>query len=349
MLDDANVINQRDPHGALGVAAAESQQAFFTAEVINPDHDNRDISHIVVTGMGGSVLAALLVKSWLRDTFTVPFEVVRGYTLPSYVGQNTLVIVSSCSGNTEETLSALDDARKRGAQVAIASSGGELLKRAQDAGIAHVVLPDRNQIEPRMSTIAQVRTLLKLLAHFGTISNDYYDEVGSTGDWLADKSSEWFANVSTDKNYAKQLALLAVGKTPVFYGGALTAPLAYKWKISWNENAKNVAFWNELPEFNHNEFIGWSSHPVEKPFAVFDLISFYEHERIRKRFDVSDRLLSGKRPKATPVNLHGETVIRQLLWGCVLADFVSIYVAILNGVDPTPVDLVEKLKAEMVK
>jgi len=153
--------------------------------------------------------------------------------------------------------------------------------------------------------------------------------------------------VLVDKNYAKQLALLAVGKTPVFYGGTLTAPVAYKWKISWNENAKNTAFWNELPEFNHNEFIGWTSHPVEKPFAVFDLVSHLEHSQILKRFEISDRLLSGQRPKSTVVNLQGDTAIKQLLWGSILADFVSIYVAILNGVDPTPVPLIEKLKQEL--
>lgn len=133
----------------------------------------------------------------------------------------------------------------------------------------------------------------------------------------------------------------------MFYAGHLMAPVAYKWKISWNENAKNLAFWNEYPEFNHNEFIGWSSHPVEKPFAVIDLVSEFEHERIQKRFAVSDKLLSGRRPKAHIVRLQGETPLAQMLWGCILADFVSIYVAVLNGVDPTPVDLIEKFKKEL--
>ena len=123
--------------------------------------------------------------------------------------------------------------------------------------------------------------------------------------------------------------------------------MAYKWKISWNENAKNVAFWNEYPEFNHNEFIGWTSHPVEKPFAVFDLVSSFEHPRILNRFEISDRLLSGQRPKSTVINLAGKSTIQQLLWGSILADFTSIYVAILNNVNPMPVQLIEKLKAEL--
>ena len=109
-----------------------------------------------------------------------------------------------------------------------------------------------------------------------------------------------------------------------------------------------MAFNNQYPEFNHNEFMGWASHPVEKPFAVFDLISKLEHPQILKRFKMSDKLLSGKRPKAQVVKLRGETLLQQLLWGCILADFASIYAAILNGVNPTPVDLIEKLKKELV-
>jgi glucose/mannose-6-phosphate isomerase len=126
-------------------------------------------------------------------------------------------------------------------------------------------------------------------------------------------------------------------------------PIAYKWKISFNENAKNIAFTNELPEFNHNEFIGWSSHPIEKPFAVLDLVSKFEDPRILRRFEISDRLLSGMRPKAITVNLKGDTPLRQMLWGSILGDFVGIYLALLNGVNPTPVDLIEKLKIELAK
>jgi glucose/mannose-6-phosphate isomerase len=345
MLDDNNVLKQRDPKDALGVAAHEYEQASFTVKVLHPEHDGRDITKIVVAGMGGSALAALLAKTWLKDKLKLPFEVVRTYNLPEYVDYHTLVIASSYSGNTEETLSCFDDAKQRGAQMAVISAGGALAEKADEDSIAQVLLPAA--LQPRMAVIYNLRALMALLGHFQLVSFDYFDEIKSTADWLKEQTSAWTQDVSVDKNYAKQLALLAVGKTPVFYGGALTAPLAYKWKISWNENAKNVAFWNEYPEFNHNEFIGWTSHPVEKPFAVFDLISKFEHPQILKRFTVSDKLLSGRRPKANIVELQGESLIAQLLWGSILADFVSIYVAILNGVDPTPVPLIEKLKQEL--
>jgi glucose/mannose-6-phosphate isomerase len=192
-----------------------------------------------------------------------------------------------------------------------------------------------------------LRALTKLLVSFGVIGEDKFEEISSVSEWLKSETAKWSVNVSTTENYAKQLAIHAVGKTAIFYGGTLTAPVAYKWKISWNENAKNVAFWNEFPEFNHNEFIGWTSHPVDKPFAIFDLISPLEHPQILKRFEVSDRLLSGQRPKTTNINLAGNTLIKQLLWGSILADYVSIYLAILNGINPTPVQLIEKLKHEL--
>lgn len=346
MLDDSNVIKQRDPKDALGVAAREYEQASFTVEVIHPDHDGREITKVVVAGMGGSALAALLAKAWLKEELNVPFEVVRAYDLPEYVDYNTLVVVSSYSGNTEETLSCLDDARQRNAQVAIISAGGVLAEKAEEYGIAQVLLPA--SLQPRMAVIYNLRALTALLGHFQLVSFDYFDQIKSTADWLKEQSSGWTADVTVDKNYAKQLALMAVGKTPVFYSGSLMAPVAYKWKISWNENAKNLAFWNEYPEFNHNEFMGWTSHPVEKPFAIFDLVSNFEHPQILKRFEISDRLLSGRRSKANVVTLVGDTPITQMLWGNILADFVSIYVAILNGVDPTPVALIEKLKSELV-
>ncbi len=347
MLDDENILKQRDSGGALEVAASEWQQASYAATIEQGDHDGRAIHKVVLAGMGGSALAALLVKSWLNDVIAIPFEVVREYTLPKYVDESTLVIVSSCSGNTEETLSCLDDAVAQNAQIAILTSGGTLLERAKKGDITYITLPDRSQLEPRMTTIAQIRSLARLLAHFGIIDEKYFVQIAEASDWLHSESELWAKTVNVERNYAKLMALIAVGKTPVFYGGSLMAPLAYKWKISWNENAKNIAFWNTIPESNHNEFIGWTSHPIEKPFVVFDLVSELEHPRIQKRFNLNDRLLSGMRPKSNVIPIQGTSVIEQLLWGCILADYVSIYVAILNGVDPTRVDLIEKLKKEM--
>lgn len=345
LLDNANMLAQKDPGGALIIAAQQFEQASFDAEVWNKEHDDREITGIVVAGMGGSALAALIVKVWLRDELKIPFEVIRDYDLPAWVDRHTLVITSSYSGNTEETLSILEKAERIEAQIGIIASAGKLIDIAGGYNIAHVSLP--TGIQPRMALIYNLRALVALLENFGVIHGKS-EEIEQLTGWLGRESARWTGDILTDENYAKQLAELAVGKTPVFYGGALTAPVAYKWKISWNESSKNVAFWNEYPEFNHNEFMGWTSHPIEKPFVVFDLVSRFEHPQILKRFQISDKLLSGKRPKAITVELQGDSMLAHMLWGAILADFVSIYVGILNGVDPTPVELIEKLKQELV-
>lgn len=345
MLDDANILKQRDPNGALDIVSRQYEQEKYEVKICNADHDGREIRNIVFAGMGGSALAALLVRKWLKTELPLPFEIFRSYDLPEYVSHNTLVILSSYSGNAEETLSSLEQAIACDAQIAIMTSGGHLVERANKNQITYALLPPG--LQPRMAVIDDLRALVKILINFNAISSDRLSDISSTSDWIRDESSKWLANVPTDQNYAKQLAQKIVGKTAIFYGGTLTAPVAYKWKISINENAKNMAFWNELPEANHNEFIGWTSHPVEKPFVVFDIISSFENPKILRRFEITDRLLSGKRPKAIPINLVGDSAIKQLLWGSILADFVGIYLAILNNVNPMPVELIEKLKHEL--
>lgn len=345
MLDDFNLLRQRDPDGALMVASEQPDQAKSVPIVQNGENDGRPIYNVVIAGMGGSALAALMLKTWLKSDFPEPLEIVRGYDLPKYVDSDTLVIISSYSGNTEEALSCLQQAKSKSAQIGAVASGGQLIETAKAEEIAHVVLP--SGMQPRYGVISNLCALLAVLANFKVIGHDKLGEVLAAANWLSDETTKWTPDVPTEENYAKTLALEAVGKTAIFYGGELTAPVAYKWKISWNENAKNVSFWNEYPEFNHNEFLGWTSHPIEKPFAVFDIISPLEDPKIIKRFDITDRLLSGMRPKSTVIKLEGDTLIKQMLWGSILADFVSIYLAILNNVDPTQVDLIEKLKQEL--
>lgn len=345
MLDDVNVISQRDRDDALGVAAELYKQAEYDCVLAHAENDGRKLENIIIAGMGGSALAADVLKVLLQDSLQLPLEIVKGYVLPEYAGENTLVITSSHSGNTEETVACLEQAITRLCQIAVTSTGGTL----KDMADAHDIMfaPIKPGTQPRMGMIYNLRSILRILVEYKVVDASVYEKMATLSGWLQKESELWGKAIPTEHNYAKQLALIAVGKTPVFYGGSLMAPVAYKWKISWNENAKNVAFWNYLPEFNHNEFLGWTSHPVEKPFAVFDLVSELEHPRVQKRFALSDKLLSGRRPKSTVVPIAGDTLAAQILWGCILADFVSIYVAILNNVDPTQVDLIEKFKKEL--
>ncbi len=345
MLDDINVLKQRDPAQTLERAAELYQALEWQPEVANGSYDHRQITSVIFAGMGGSALAADIAAHLLQTQLSIPVEVVRDYDLPRYAGAETLVFAISHSGNTEETVNCYEEARQRNCQIAIIATGGKLLEKAIEHDVVNVTIPSGGQ--PRMAMFRHLRAIFHLLEHFEVTDNHFGNELREAASWLKAESGSWHSGVPIHENYAKQFALMAVGKSAAFYGGPLTAPLAYKFKISWNESSKNIAFSNEYPEFNHNEFIGWSSHPVEKPFFIVDLISDQERPRITERMELSDRLLSGIRPKSTEIHLRGETYLRQAVWACTFADFASIYLAILNNVNPEPVALVEKFKKEL--
>lgn len=342
ILDNQNVIAQRDPQDALGVATGQCD--YFAVSFDATFTPRGEVKNIVWAGIGGSALPMVVVQSWPQTT--IPFEIVRNYDIPPYVGENTLFVASSYSGNTEETLEALTHAEEKGAQIVIVAAGGTLMEIAKEKGYPLFVIPAG--IQPRMATFYFVSAFVSIVRELNVTFYDV-NELAQVGEWLRDKIKNWASTVPTDDNYAKQLALQLMGKTTVMYAGPKLYPAANKWKICMNENAKNTAWANQYPEFNHNEFIGWSSHPVEKPFAVVEIRSHLEHERVQKRFEVTERLLSGMRPAPIVVVPEGETLLQQLAWGFALGDFVSIYLGILNGVNPTPVELVEKLKAELAK
>lgn len=341
MLDDLKYIHERDAQDALGVAEKQWQQLLQRYDVAPlGNFDAQPIYNVVLAGMGGSALAAAILQSW--PGVHEPFEIVRGYDIPSYVDKDTLFIASSYSGNTEETLAALAAAEQKGARIVVIASGGKLEEIAGAKGYPFYKLP--GDFQPRMAVFYNFAALVQLLDPTGLIGEGRVAELHEAAQWLSTQTADWLPTVPAAKNQAKQLAQECMGKSPVVYAGPKLFPAAYKWKISFNENAKNVAWCNAIPEFNHNEFLGWTSHPTDKPYAVIDLRSNLEHERVQKRFDISEQLLSGKRPAAHVVQAQGETLLQQLLWIITMGDFVSLYTALLNGLNPTPVDLIEKLK-----
>lgn len=340
VLDDLKMIHERDAQDALGVAEKQWGQLGHRFEVADL---SGDYQNIVYAGMGGSALSALLSQTW--PSHNLPFEMCRTYDIPAYVNENTLFISASYSGNTEEALSALAQAEERGAHVVVIASGGKLADIAREKGYPFVELPQISQ--PRYGALYILKAIVQILEAAGLTSPEKTTELESVAEWLKGQTATMRPDVPTDQNPTKKLALEIMGSTPVIYASNLFSPVAYKWKISFNENAKNVAWCGTYPEFNHNEFLGWTSHPIDKPYKVVDLRSSLDHSQIQKRFVVSDRLLSGKRPAAHVVELQGDTLLQQMLYGVAYGDFVSLYTALLNGLNPTPVDLITKLKQEL--
>lgn len=339
MLDDLKLIHERDAQDALGVAEKQWEQLLHDFAVTLPKNA-APARNVVLAGMGGSAFPAAFLRSWPGTL--VPLEIVRDYELPAYVGEDTLFISSSYSGNTEETLAALHAAEAKQARIVVLTAGGQLAEHAKQKQYPLFAIP--GGIQPRMSSFYFLAALLQILEPLGLVKAGSLNELHETARWLKDQPAAWRPDVPTKQNPAKELALELMGKSVVVYSGPKLFPAANKWKICFNENAKNIAWTNQYPEFNHNEFIGWSSHPVQKPYAVVEIRSDLENERIQKRFTVTERLLSGLRPAPQAVEPQGDTLIKQLLWAANFGDFVSLYVALLNGLNPTPVDLVEKLK-----
>ena len=341
MLDDLKYIHQRDGQDALGIAEKQWQQLEHQFEFTGDRLQVTDIANVVYAGMGGSALAALISKSW--PGCKLAFEVCRQYNIPNYVSSNTLFIATSYSGNTEETLEALAKAGARGARIVTITKGGKLQEVAAQKNYPHLQLPETGQ--PRYAVMANLKALVVILEAV-QLSNQAQaaEQMKQAASFLQFASKVWLPTVPTSQNPAKKLALELAGKSPVIYAGPLLAPAAYKWKINFNENAKNLAWWNELPEFDHNELVGWSSHPSQKPYEIIELRSKLEHPRVQKRFEAGEKLLSGLRPAPNVVEVQGESLLEQLLWVINFGDFVSIYLAFLNNINPTPVDLVEKFK-----
>lgn len=343
MLDNENVLKQRDPQDILGFVATQPGQLAHSFGVSTAHFAERHIDNVVFAGMGGSALVAEMAATW--PALSVPFVVWKSYGLPSFTNRNSLVICSSYSGNTEETLSAIELAKHIGAQIVVIADGGHLLEIAKKEGYVAAQIPPCPQ--PRLSVFYAYRALVEILIAAGLAPNHDIKDLEALVAPLEKACAKWSPDMPKGHNEAKQLAEHMAGKTLITYAGPLMYPAAYKWKISANENAKNTAWCGRLPEFSHNEFIGWSSHPVEKPFAVIDLLSSFEHPRILKRFELSDRLLSGMRPKAIQLQGEGESALEQMLYLVLLGDYATTYLAVLNGVNPAPVELIEKFKKEL--
>jgi glucose/mannose-6-phosphate isomerase len=311
---------------------------------ITPDW-GEGLENVVVAGMGGSALAADIAKNWLSSRLARPLEIVRGYDVPEYVGPNTLFVASSYSGNTEETLSAIEQAQKRSARIVVMAAGGKLLEIARAKRYFTLELPQVSQ--PRLSVFAGLKALTCVFSDLGWIGDlDVRRELLDAANWLDVEKSKLSLDNLEEDNLALTLARHMHGAPAVVYAGPSLRAAAYKWKIDINENAKQLAFCNVYPELNHNEYQGWL-FPEKKPMKSVQLQSSLDNERVQKRFEITREILDSHGFEPIVVNAEGRTHIQQLLWTILLGDYVSAYMGILNGIDPTPVALVEELKKKL--
>jgi len=306
-----------------------------------------DIKNIVVIGMGGSAMGGDLVRSYLRSKLMIPFQICRHYELPEYVDDETLVIVSSYSGNTEETLSALDDAIDRKSMLVSITTGGLLNEVTKINDIPTLILPEG--LQPRAALGYSFTPIVAFLEKIGLLKNGI-NEIKKTATTLKKYRDNYIEDVDTDKNMAKKLAQRIQGKTIIIYTGpTITDAIGYRWKCQLCENSKIMAFNNQFAEFNHNELVGWSDQIKDfaEQIVVLYLRDFDDHPRIKARMDIVKGVIEQYEVKVIEIYSRGDSVLERMFSLIQIGDFASYYLAILNEEDPTPVKIIDYLKTSL--
>ncbi|MCS6829163.1 MAG: bifunctional phosphoglucose/phosphomannose isomerase [bacterium] len=326
----------------------QCRRALDIARQFNPPSPRFPIQNVVVTGLGGSAVGGDLLRVLVEDNGEVPLVVNRDYQMPAFVNDRTFVIAASYSGNTEETLSAFEDAQDRGAVLACVTSGGELAQRAAHYGTPVAFIPKG---QPPRSALGYMFIPLLMAAHkAGVIRRDPTGDLQSAIALLEKAREQWNAEVPFEKNAAKQLAARLYGKLPIIYGSqAYSAVVAFRWKTQMNENAKIHAFSNGYPEMNHNEILGWVLAKQQVPdLAVVLLRDYTERPKIVARVETTKRLFA----RAAEVHeffAEGQSLLARILYAIYFGDWVSCYLALLYGVNPTDIGYIDLLKSVLEK
>lgn len=343
VLNDRDSVLRHDPQGIYDRALGFADQCDRARSLVGELEWHRPIGtfrNVVLAGMGGSAAAGDLLKALMDAEGFAPVVVSRDYRVPTWVGSDTLVLVSSYSGDTEETLSAYEDARSRGAAILVLTSGGELGRRAEANGYPVVLIPGGSP--PRMALGSMFIPLVVAACSLGLLADQDLDEAVAV---LRSGRADWA--VETPDNLAKQLAHHLHGTVGAIYGlGAWQGAAANRWRGQINENAKQMALSGVLPEMDHNEILGWQGarEQTGREWATIFLGSKVLTERMRLRAEATAELIAPACRLKT-VHAEGERLLSQMLWTVSLGDFVSVYLAALVGVNPFEIDAINRLKA----
>lgn len=322
--------------------AQQLREALQIGEETNANFAAATYRHVVLAGMGGSGICGNLAQAYVADKLRVPVTVQKGYTLPAFVGSASLVIASSFSGNTEETLSVVRQAMEAEATVAFVTSGGEMLRIAQTGGRPLMVLPS-GKGQPRACLGFMLVQQLYLLHYAGLLDDTFKTELRQSISLLEEQAG-------SIKVQASALASSLQYKLPVLYASDTAAPVALRFQQQLNTNAKQLAHVNVLPELCHNEIEGWQ-HPSELfgQLTVLYIKTGYDHPRAKLRMELAKPVLERQGQHVLEVEAVGATMLEQMLYLVHLFDWVSLYLAGLNKVDPDNTDKINYLKGELSK
>jgi glucose/mannose-6-phosphate isomerase len=348
-LDSKEALLKHDPKGMYALTVGFPDQvakAVEIAEAATLPNWTAKPDMVILAGMGGSAAGGDYVKSLFEESGSVPMLVVRDYVLPKYVGQGALVIAASYSGNTEETVNAYHQAKSRGANIIVVTSGGKLAQMAKEDGFPLITIPSGQP--PRTALGYLLIPVLVACIKLGLLpAIDFTSLVTVLRKMVADLSVE----VGFETNLAKQIAVDSINRPVQFYGlGQWQGAVAYRWKGQFCENAKCLAFSHTYPELCHNEILGWGNADKQSPngWALFTLIDGTEIAKMEARGRISADLIKDKAVNRY-VKAEGTSLIERMLSLTLIGDFASIYLAALYEEDPESIDSINILKAALDK
>jgi len=323
------------------------EEAISIGESSSVRLDPSRVSSIVVTGLGGSAIGGDLLRSYLAEEVRIPIVINRHYSLPKFVSKDSLVVVSSYSGNTEETIAAHKKAFSIGAQILCITSNGVTEKLAEK--YRHSIIKIPKGFPPRAALGYSFFPVLVYLIRLGLVKrkeNDFRETLS-----VLRRRSLLYQDLDSLSNEALETAILLKGRLPIIYSATENLDsVNLRWRTQLAENAKVLAFGNVLPEMNHNELVGWRVlRQLMKQMAVVFLRDLGEHSRVRVRLNLTKQIVSRYTPHVTEVKSAGRSRLARMFSLVYLGDWVSYYLALLNGEDPTPVKVIDFLKRELAK
>ncbi len=306
----------------------------------------KEYRNVVVSGMGGSAIGGDILRVYATKKARVPVLVVRDYNIPAFVDQHTLFLAASYSGNTEETLSAYSQAREQGASIICVTTGGKLKAMAEQDGYAVVGIPAG--LVPRAATGYLFAPLALLLEGLGIVEG-VRQELQETVGVLRGMREQLHPGVEAGSNEARIIAGKLKDSLPVIWGTAVVSEIAaLRWKAQINENAKCPAYYSILPELNHNEIVGFEvPQPLLASISCIILRDKYDYERVKRRIEISKDIIKDQVKDIIEINSQGESYLARFYSLVYIGDYASVYLALEYGINPTPVKVIDYLKAQL--
>ena len=305
------------------------------------------IQNIIITGLGGSAIGGDLLRSYLQYEIKVPVQINRNYYIPAYANENTLVVASSYSGDTEETISAYNDAKTKGCKIVCISAGGKLSIMAENDKNYVVKVPRGYQ--PRCALAFSFFTMLILFIKLKFISSRDQD-IQKVVERMKEKSGI-YSDFDKQPNPAVKIAEHLNGRIPIIYSSNdLLDIVNLRWRGQFAENSKILAFGNYFPELNHNEIVGWQENSdFLRNFALIYLLDREDNPRILKRQKITKEILEPYRGLDIEIESEGSSKLERIFDLVYLGDWISFYLAVINKTDPAPIEKINILKNKLME